>query len=236
MNDRQDITFQELLRELGMGQYSGMLGSPEQVAANLGFGGQQAEEFAKFFPGFDQSVLLRAAESGRQTIERRGEELSESFQGGLGSLSQELGQRTREISEFAAQRGGTFGATERAREELAETSSESIADLLSRRETGLEAIRTQEQQQQASLIGLIQQAVQGAYRRGMDIYSLDPTMPGVATAAPMGYSPPGKVMRGTGTDTSFSGRGLMTRSDMITRGGAGTPFADPYFYETNPYG
>ena len=176
MNDRQDITFQELLRELGMGQYSGMLGSPEQVAANLGFGGQQAEEFAKFFPGFDQSALLRAAESGRQAIERRGEELSESFQGGLGSLSQQLGQRTREISESAAQRGGAFGATERAREELAETSSESIADLLSRRETGLEAIRTQEQQQQASLIGLIQQAVQSAYRRGMDIYSLDPVM------------------------------------------------------------
>jgi hypothetical protein len=175
MND--GMTFQQLLDNLGVSQYSGMLGSPQDIAQNLGFYGDQASEFSRFFPSFDRETFMKAAQSGQEATSRRLNELAESFQSGFSGLSQQLGQATQQLSGTEAEMGGnqaTFGASLKARENLAGESSASIADLLSRREAGLLSIEEQEQRDQANLISIIQQYAQSGYRRGSELFARDP--------------------------------------------------------------
>mgnify|MGYP003138312012 CR=1 FL=1 len=173
------MSFEDLLKQAGLDQYEQMFGQTgQEVAGALGFEGQQAEQFARFFQPFDRSRLEDASREIQQRQATRTGFLQSDFDSGFRGLSNQLGQATRQIGQAAGQSGFTrAGATARQVSEARERVGESVQDLMLGRQRGMFQIEQQAGQERAGLTGLLQNYLTGAFRRGEQISRLDPTSP-----------------------------------------------------------
>tara|TARA_R100000995_G_scaffold26167_1_gene11415 strand:- start:689 stop:1339 length:651 start_codon:yes stop_codon:yes gene_type:complete len=171
------MSFEELLKQAGLDQYQQYFGQTgQEVAGALGFEGQQAEQFARFFQPFDQARLEQGAQEIQQRQATRTGFLQSDFDSGFRGLTTQLGQATRQIGQAAGQSGFTrAGATARQIGEARERVGESMQDLMLGRQRGMFQIEQQAGQERAGLTGLLQNYLTGAFRRGEQIARLDPT-------------------------------------------------------------
>tara|TARA_R110002020_G_scaffold24235_2_gene79946 strand:- start:818 stop:1507 length:690 start_codon:yes stop_codon:yes gene_type:complete len=224
------MSFEELLQQAGLSDYSQYFtGTGGDVARAFGFEGDQAEQFSRFFRPFDQSRLTEAAgKIGEREATRTGflerdyqsglTNLQSQYQSGFQDLSRQLGQATRQIASQATQSGASFGATQRQMTESRRRAGDTLADLMQRRQRGMESmglgrerslyqIGQQAGQERAGLTRLLQDYLNRTFSRGEQIAGLDP---GVAPPA-LGGSPG-------------------TRNAPGTAGGAGYEDEDEDFY------
>ena len=217
------MSFEELLQQAGLSDYSQYFtGTGGDVAKAFGFEGDQAEQFSRFFRPFDQSRLTEAAgKIGEREATRTGfleRDLQSQYQSGFQDLSRQLGQATRQIASQATQSGASFGATQRQMTESRRRAGDTLADLMQRRQRGMESmglgrerslyqIGQQAGQERAGLTRLLQDYLNRTFSRGEQIAGLDP---GVAPPA-LGGSPG-------------------TRNAPGTAGGAGYEDEDEDFY------
>jgi hypothetical protein len=191
------MSFEELLQQAGLSDYSQYFtGTGKDVAKAFGFEGDQAEQFSRFFRPFDQSRLTEAAgKIGEREATRTGflerdyqsglTNLQSQYQSGFQDLSRQLGQATRQIASQATQSGASFGATQRQMTESRRRAGDTLADLMQRRQRGMESmglgrerslyqIGQQAGQERAGLTRLLQDYLNRTFSRGEQIASLDP--------------------------------------------------------------
>ena len=222
------MNFQQLLERSGFGQYSGLFGSGQQVAENLGFTGEQAENFSQFFQSFDRDRFMEAAGKIPENLTRRLGKVEESFESGYSGLTGRLGQATQKIQDASGRSGATFGATKKQISQASEKAGQTLQDLLGRRESGMFAAEQQEGRDRAALTSLLQNYVTGTFGRAQDIFALDPGTNEQPTVTPTGTN-----FGQTGVKTN---QGFPQTTQNASRVGGSTPFVNPYFYEQNPFG
>ena len=144
-----------------------------KVASAFGFEGDQADEFSKYFRPFNQGAFDLASQEIRDRQGTRTEFLERDYQSGLANLQSQydtsfqglntqLEQTTRQIANQQAQTGASFGATQRQMAESREMVGDTLADLMQRRQTGMESMSLGRER---SLYGIEQQA--GQERAGL---------------------------------------------------------------------
>ena len=226
------MNFQQLLERSGFGQYSGLFGTGEEVARNLGFVGDQVKDFAQYFQSFDRDRFMEAAGKIPENLARRTGTLESSFQSGFKGLGQKLGQATRQIHGLAGKSGAVFGSTARQLSEAGKRTGETLQDLLRKRDTGLLGIQEQEGKERAALTSLLQNYVTGTFGRAQDIFALDPDFNEQPAVTPTGSNFGGgtKVEQ----ENLMATQGGWMPADYTRQGGT-TPYVNPYYYETNPF-
>ena len=197
------MTFQELLEQAGLQDQAALFQQdPTQIAASLGFTGNQAQQFGQFFQPFDQQRLETAAgEIAKRQTTREGF-LQSQFQSGFQGLGQSLGQATRQIGQAAGRAGfAGSGATQRQIEQSRERANQSLADIMQRRAQGMFGIEQQAGQERAGLTGLLQNYLTGVFSQARRIQGLDPNSSSGFTPIPQqnGYGV-GTAGMGGGTD------------------------------------
>ena len=222
------MNFQQLLEKHGFGQYSGLFGAGQQVAENLGFVGDQAKDFAKYFQDFDKDRFMEAAGKISENLNRRTGTLESGFQSKFKGVGQQLGQATRKIRGLAGKSGAVFGSAGRQLYDIGKSSSEGLADLLRQRQTGLLNIQEQEGKERAALTNLLRNYVTQTFGRAQDIFALDPDFSGQPTVTPTGTN--------FGQTSVKGNQPAMQFTQPQTRVGGSTPFVNPYYYEQNPFG
>jgi len=229
------MNFQQLLERAGFGQYSGLFGSGSQVSENLGFTGEQAENFKQFFQTFDRDNFMEAASKIPENLARRLGKVEEGFESGYSGLTGKLGQATQKIQDAAGRSGATFGATAKQLSDVGERAGETLQQLLSRRESGIFGAEQREGRERAALTSLLQNYITGTFGRAQDIFALDPTGDDtLTTSAAVGGSSGGKGLYNNNSPIS---------SNIFTANmGTQTPspnrntLTNPYYYEQNPLG
>ena len=156
------MSFQELLQQAGLGAYSNLFGSSEDVASGLGFSGDQAKNFAQFFQQFNQEDALSIAGQISENEATGTKNVLGGYSSNLGNLQQTLGDATSQIQGQAAKSGANFGATAKQMSETRKKSSESFQDLLRSREMGLRQVEERRGREQAGLTSLFSNQIQSA--------------------------------------------------------------------------
>jgi|TARA_R110000803_G_scaffold134314_1_gene201383 hypothetical protein len=178
------MNFNDLLREAGLGGYSGFFGTGEQVAKSIGFSGDAVGDFAQFFQKFNKEDALKFASSIAENVSTGTENVMGQFGSGQTSLRGSLEAATGKIQDYAAKSGASFGATEKQMRDVREKSSTTFADLMRRKDMGLQAVEQQRGREQAALTSLLSGQISNVYGRAQDIYSLDPNMGDIYSEAP----------------------------------------------------
>jgi hypothetical protein len=171
------MTFQELLEQAGLQDQAALFQQdPAQIAASLGFTGNQAQQFGQFFQPFNQQRLLDAATEIKNRQATREGFLQSQFQSGFQGLGQSLGQATRQIGQAAGQAGfAGSGVTQRQIEQSRERANQSLSDIMQRRTQGMFGVQQQAGQERAGLTGLLQNYLTGVFSQARRIQQLDPT-------------------------------------------------------------
>ncbi len=144
-----------------------------KIASAFGFEGDQADAFSKYFRPFKQDAFNLASQEIRDRQETRTGFLERDYQSGLTNLQSQydtgfqglntqLEQATRQIANQQAQTGASFGATQRQMSESREMVGDTLADLMQRRQTGMDSMSLGRER---SLYGIEQQA--GQERAGL---------------------------------------------------------------------
>lgn len=185
------MTFEELLKQAGLQDQAALFQQdPTQIAASLGFTGNQAQQFGQFFQPFNQQRLLDAATEIQNRQATREGFLQSQFQSGFQGLGQSLGQATRQIGQAAGRAGfAGSGATQRQIEQSRERANQSLADIMQRRAQGMFGIEQQAGQERAGLTGLLQNYLTGVFSQARRIQQLDPTGNQNTNPNPSGYTP-----------------------------------------------
>ena len=219
MDDQQN--FNDLLREAGLGAYSGLFGSGKEVASAVGFGGESANEFAQFFQQFNKEDALKFASTIAENFQTGTGNVMGQFGSGQTNLRGSLEAATGKIQDYAAKSGASFGATEKQMRDVREKSSTTFADLMRRKDMGLQAVEQQRGREQAALTSLLSGQVSSVYGRAQDIYAGDPVFKDVAPMAPAGniYNQSTKQAPG---------------QTMQPRNPFDNPLINPNYYEQNP--
>ena len=168
------MNFNDLLRQAGLGAYSDLFGTGEQVASAVGFGGESAKEFAQFFQQFNKEDALKFASTIAENVATGTENVMGLFETGRGSLRGALESATGKIQDYAARSGASFGATEKQMRDVREKSSTTFADLMRKKDLGLQAVEQQRGREQAALTSLLSGQISSVYGRAQDIYARDP--------------------------------------------------------------
>lgn len=144
-----------------------------KIASAFGFEGNQADEFSKYFRPFNQDAFNLASQEIKDRQGTRTGFLERDYQSGLTNLQSQydtnfqglntqLEQATRQIANQQAQTGASFGATQRQMSESREMVGDTLADLMQRRQTGMDSMSLGRER---SLYGIEQQA--GQERAGL---------------------------------------------------------------------
>ena len=224
------MNFNDLLREAGLGGYSGFFGTGEQVAKSIGFSGDAVGDFAQFFQKFNKEDALKFASSIAENVSTGTENVMGQFGSGQTSLRGSLEAATGKIQDYAAKSGASFGATEKQMRDVREKSSTTFADLMRRKDMGLQAVEQQRGREQAALTSLLSGQVSSVYGRAQDIYAGDPVFKDAVNMAPIGnsYNQPTNQAPGQ-TMQSLS-------QTMQPKNPFDTPLINPYYYEQNQTG
>lgn len=215
------MNFNDLLREAGLGAYSGLFGTGEQVASAVGFGGESAKEFAQFFQQFNKEDALKFASTIAENVATGTEDVMGQFGSGRGSLRGALESATGKIQDYAAKSGASFGSTEKQMRDVREKSSITFADLMRRKDMGLQAVEQQRGREQAALTSLLSGQVSSVYGRAQDIYAGDPVF---KDAAPMALA--GNIYNQS--TKQAPGQTMQPRNPFDN------PLINPNYYEQNP--
>ena len=185
------MTFEELLKQAGLQDQAALFQQdPAQIAASLGFTGNQAQQFGQFFQPFNQQRLVDAAKEIQSRQETREGFLQSQFQSGFQGLGQSLGQATRQIGQAAGRAGfAGSGATQRQIEQSRERANQSLADIMQRRAQGMFGVQQQAGTERAGLTGLLQNYLQGVFSQARRIQQLDPTGNPNTNPNTSGYTP-----------------------------------------------
>jgi|TARA_R110000824_G_scaffold400521_1_gene608185 hypothetical protein len=217
------MNFNDLLREAGLGAYSGLFGTGKQVASAVGFTGDAVKDFAQFFQQFNKEDALKFASTIAENVATGTKNVMGQFGSGQTDLRSSLEAATGKIQDYAAKSGASFGATAKQMMNLRKKSSETFEDLMRRKEIGLQAVEKQRGSEQAALTSLLSGQISNVYGRAQDIYARDPDMGEVPSITPTGnvYTQTTKPQTGyLGTSTP--------------RNPFDNPLVNPYYYETNP--
>jgi len=107
--------------------------------------------------------------------------------------------------------------------DVREKSSTTFADLMRKKDLGLQAVEQQRGREQAALTSLLSGQISSVYGRAQDIYARDPIFKDVAPVAPAGniYTQTTKQVPG---------------EPMKPRNPFDNPLINPNYYEQNPIG
>jgi len=182
------MSFEDLLRKAGLGSYSNLFGSGEDVAESLGFSGDQVKDFSQFFQQFNKEDALNIFKQISENEAAGTKNVLGGYSSNVGGLQQSLGEATSKIRGAEAKSGANFGATAKQMSDTRERASESFQDLLRKRETGLRAVEERRGREQAGLTSLFSNQIQDAYGRARQIFAGDPTMDKPSLLQPTGNS------------------------------------------------